>query len=65
VEAEEGFRWYNTPDVRFLSIDDFEQFCRDKGYTIHQRVALDTEEGCEVTENANLNADVAIFVLSE
>jgi len=64
VEAEEGFRWYNTPNVRFLSIDDFEQFCRDKGYTIHQRVALDTEEGCEVTENANLNADVAIFVLS-
>jgi homoserine O-acetyltransferase len=64
VEAEEGFRWYNTPNVRFLSIDDFEQFCRDKGYTIHQRAALDTDEGCEVTENANLNADVAIFVLS-
>jgi homoserine O-acetyltransferase len=64
VEAEEGFRWYNTPNVRLLSIADFEQFCFDKGYTIHQRVALDTEEGCEVTENANLNADVAILVLS-
>jgi homoserine O-acetyltransferase len=64
VEAEEGFRWYNTPNVRFFSIADFEQFCHDKDYTVHQRVALDTEEGCQVTENPNLNADVAIIVLS-
>jgi homoserine O-acetyltransferase len=64
IEAEEGFRWYNTPNVRFLSITDFEQFCQDKGYHIHQTLALDTEEGCQVTDNPNLNADVAICVVS-
>jgi methionine biosynthesis protein MetW len=64
VEAEEGFRWYNTPNVRFLSIADFDQFCGDKGYRILKRVALDTEEGCEVTDDPNLRADVAIFVVS-
>jgi homoserine O-acetyltransferase len=64
VEAEEGFRWYNTPNVRFLSIADFDQFCGDKGYRILKRVALDTEEGREVTDDPNLRADVAIFVVS-
>jgi methionine biosynthesis protein MetW len=64
VDAEDGFRWYNTPNVRFLSIADFEQFCRDKGYHILKRVALDTEEGCEVSDQPNLRADVAIYVVS-
>jgi homoserine O-acetyltransferase len=64
VEAEEGFRWYNTPNVRFLSIVDFEQFCGDKGYRILKRVALDTDEGCEVTVEPNSQADVAIYVVS-
>ena len=58
-------RWYNTEDVRFLTITDFENFCREKGYRIHHTVALDTERGCAVTENPNLNADVAIVVLSD
>ncbi len=64
VEAEEGFRWYNTPNVRFLSITDFEQFCRDKGYRVLKRVALDTEQGSEVTDDPNRGSDVAIFVVS-
>ena len=64
VDAEEGFRWYDTPNVRFLSITDFEQFCHDKGYHILKRVALDTQEGCEVGDEPNLRADVAIFVVS-
>ena len=58
-------RWYNTEDVRFLTIADFEDFCRAKGYRIHNTVALDTEAGCAVTEDPNFNADVAIIVLSD
>ncbi|MGO8765758.1 MAG: homoserine O-acetyltransferase MetX [Limisphaerales bacterium] len=57
-------KWYNTPDIRFLSIADFEDFCREKGIHIQRRIALDTEAGTEVTENANRDADLAIFVLS-
>ena len=56
--------WYDSPNIRFFTIKDFESFCRDKGVTIHKRVCLDTEEGREVTDEPNLNADLAIFVLS-
>lgn len=28
------YTWYDTPNVRFLSIDDFDHFCRDKGLKI-------------------------------
>ena len=56
--------WYNTPNVRFLSIADFEDFCREKGITIHQQIALDTEAGRTVQDDPNLNADMAIVVVS-
>lgn len=57
-------RWYNTPDVRFLSISDFEEFCREKSIRIHRRIALNTEDGCEIFHDPNRNADLAIFVIS-
>ncbi len=56
--------WYNTPNIRFLTIADFEEFCREKNIRVHRRIALDTEAGTEVFDNPNLNADLAIFVLS-
>lgn len=60
----QGYHWYNSPDVRFLSIADFEEFCRERSIRIHQRVAIDTQQRREVDEDANLLADVAIFVMS-
>jgi homoserine O-acetyltransferase/O-succinyltransferase len=57
-------RWYNTPDIRFLSIADFEEFCSDEKIQIERRIALDTEAGKEVFDDPNLNADLAIFVIS-
>jgi len=57
-------KWYDTADIRFLSITDFEDFCREKGLRIQRRITLNTEAGTEVTEDANQNADLAIFVLS-
>jgi homoserine O-acetyltransferase len=55
--------WYNTPNVRFLSIADFEDFCRLKGIKTHRQVALNTESGEQVTNDPNRNADLAIFVI--
>lgn len=57
-------QWHDTPNIRFFSITDFEEFCRDKGATVHRRVALNTEARREVTEDPNRNADLAIFVIS-
>ena len=56
-------KWYDTADIRFLSIADFEDFCREKGFHIQRRIALNTETGGEITEDANREADLAIFVL--
>jgi homoserine O-acetyltransferase/O-succinyltransferase len=56
--------WYNTPNIRFFTIADFENFCKDRNITIHERIALDTEDGRVVAEDANSFADMAIFVIS-
>ena len=56
--------WYNTSDVRFLTLADFEDFCRKKSIRIHASVALDTRHQKHVIDNPNENADVVIMVLS-
>jgi methionine biosynthesis protein MetW len=58
------YDWYNTPNIRFLSIADFEEFCRQKNIHVHRRITLDTEAGAEVVDDPNCNADLAIFVIS-
>jgi len=58
------YEWYNTPNIRFFTLADFEDFCRQKQIRVHRRIALDTEAGAEVFDNPNLNADLAIFVIS-
>ena len=56
--------WWNTPNRRFFSILDFEDFCRARGVNIRQRVFLDTENNREVSTDPNRFADLAIFVMS-
>ncbi len=56
--------WYNTPNKRFLSIADFEDFCRAKNIHIHRQIALNTEKDIEVADDPNRHADLAIFVIS-
>lgn len=58
------FKWYNTPNLRFFTIADFEELCRERGIHIHRKIALDTEAGREVTSDPNHDADLAIFVIS-
>jgi methionine biosynthesis protein MetW len=59
------YEWYNTPNIRFFTIADFEDFCREKKLLVHRRIALDTEKHAEIFEDANLDADLAIFVISQ
>lgn len=56
--------WYETANVRFLTLTDFEDFCIKKSIRIHHCVALDTKQHQAVDENPNENADVIIVVLS-
>ncbi len=58
------YQWYDSPNIRFLTLADFEDFCAAKDITIHERIALDTEAGREAEGDANRDADLAIFVIS-
>jgi homoserine O-acetyltransferase len=58
------FEWYETPNIRFFSILDFQEYCRQRNIRVQRFVAMDTEAGREVTDEPNLNADMAIFVIS-
>lgn len=55
------YQWYNSPNLRFFTIADFEQLCADCGFAIHELQAFD--EGLERVDNPNLNADVALYRL--
>lgn len=56
--------WWNTPNRRFFSILDFEEFCQARHIRIRQRIHLDTETNQEITTDPNRLADLAIFALS-
>ena len=57
------YTWYDTPNVRFLSIDDFDHFCRDKGLKILEAHFLGEQK--EVRFWPNMFAKNAVFVLAK
>jgi methionine biosynthesis protein MetW len=57
-------KWYDTPNLRFFSITDFEDLCRAQGYRVLTRVCLDTEENRVVTTDPNRDADLAVFMIA-
>jgi len=56
------YYWYETPNVRFLSIRDFETYCRSKGMRIVD--ARFTSNGRIIRFWPNLRARNAIYVLT-
>ena len=65
AEGLYGYNWYNTPNRRFPTILDFQEFCNDKAIKIIEDYFLNTQEKKIVKEDPNLNCDTAIFVLSK
>jgi methionine biosynthesis protein MetW len=57
------YSWYDTPNVHFLSIKDFENYCRSKGYKVLKKKYL--SENKEVKFFPNLFALSAIFKISK
>lgn len=58
------YDWYNTPNRRFLSILDWQIFCAERKITIHRHLFLNMEQNQVVSNDPNLNADMAICVFS-
>jgi homoserine O-acetyltransferase/O-succinyltransferase len=61
-----GHAWFESPNIRFLSITDFDEYCATHRITVQKLIALDTARGTPIprTADPNLNADLAIFVIS-
>jgi len=55
------YQWYDSPNVRFFTLADFEALCAELGIAIRERLAFDGER--VVTEDPNLNASIAAYRL--
>ena len=67
VPVTEGlpYKWYNTPNLRFLSIKDFRDFCKDRGITIEEECALNQRGKITFSHAHNLFSDIAIFLINK
>ncbi len=60
------YEWYDTPNIHFCSILDFEEYCAAKGITVERRIFLATDRGGRVLKGVrpNLFAESAVYLLS-
>ncbi len=57
------YKWYNTPNIRFLSLKDFRHFCAEKNVSILKERALNQNK--EIFLRTNLFAFVGIFLVNK
>lgn len=57
------YRWYDTPNLHFLSLTDFIDFCRDNGVTILRRYFIGIKR--QVIFLPNLFAQNGIFLIQK
>src|SRR5205085_9037239 len=55
------YNWYDSPNIHFLSINDFEDLCRHSGFPIERRYFL--SGSTRVSTMPNLLAQTAVFLL--
>jgi len=67
VSRELPYDWYDTPNIRVISIQDFRMFCAKNGFRILKEAAVSSphhhEQGRTVTFLPNLLATYGIFLL--
>ena len=63
VSEDLPYEWYESPNVRFFTIADFEALCDKLGIEIRERRAFD-ETGEAGTDDPNLNGSLAFYRLS-
>ncbi|MBL8022776.1 MAG: methionine biosynthesis protein MetW [Elusimicrobia bacterium] len=56
------YRWHNTPNIHFLSLYDFEEFCREKGLRVLQRYGVTRNGRARVWPN--LFAESGVFKIT-
>jgi methionine biosynthesis protein MetW len=55
------YEWYDSPNIHFLTVEDFEQLAREEGIAIERRFCLSGRRKVKVMPN--LRAEVAVFLV--
>jgi len=63
VSDDLPYQWYDTPNVRFFTMLDFESLCDAMGIVIRERMVLD-DKGMTVDEEANFLGSLAVYRLA-
>jgi methionine biosynthesis protein MetW len=63
------YEWYDTPNIRVITLKDFREFVKDQGCTILKEVAINTHhhdtKGNIVTFLPDLRATYGIFLIGK
>lgn len=62
VSEDLPYEWFETPNVRFFTLADFEALCDRLGIAVRERLAFD-DSGHPVTDDPNLNGSLAFYRL--
>ncbi len=69
MTRELPYEWYDSPNIRCITLKDFRDFCRHKGFSIQKHVPIDTyyqeTEGHVVQLLPNVRATYGIFLLGK
>ena len=60
VSEDLPYQWYDTPNVRFFTMLDFEALCAEMNILVRERQVLD-EQGKLVTEEHNFLGSLAVY----
>ena len=64
VSEDLPYEWYETPNVRFFTLADFEALCAKLDIEVRERLAFD-DAGQLVTDDPNLNGSLAFYRLGK
>ena len=60
VSEDLPYQWFDTPNVRFFTIDDFEALCTQMGIVIRERHVLD-EDGRLIEDEQNFLGSLGVY----
>ena len=61
------YQWYNTPNIHFCTVKDFEELCASEGYQVINRLMLAEQPVNQQFKNIapNLFAETAVYHISQ
>jgi methionine biosynthesis protein MetW len=69
VSRELPYQWHNTPNIRVMTIKDFQRYAGEVGFKIMKEVAINTDHhdrsGNIITLFPNLRASYGIFLIGK